>query len=116
MVWKPGWGGQFWTYTFSEYSAHFKSQSPNQCDTAGGRLRVVESRVAAGWDNGTATLWLLARGVNSAGAPPWGGVGGKGGGCLTPVCDSYSFSEEQMEVTGASTDNDSETEMKLTKE
>lgn len=42
---------------------------------------------------------------------------GEGGGCLDPQSDnSYDVSAEQMEVTGASTEIDSEMGMKLTKE
>lgn len=62
--------------------------------------------------------WLMAREPPSAGtAPLGGGVRAEGGGCFDPLSNSsYNFSAQRIDVTGASTETDSETEMKLTEE
>lgn len=58
-----------------------------------------------GWQEGLTQLQQL----------PWDrGVRGKRGGCFEPL--SNNLSVEQMEVTGVSTELDTEMEMKLTKE
>lgn len=95
----------------------FKRRGLNQRVTAG-RQAQSGSRDEATERNHLPAPWLMARGPHSAGtAPLGGGARAGGGGGFDPLGNSsYSFTAQRMEVPGAPTEIDSETEMTLTKE